>query len=58
MIIENVDEEIPRVIIKTFGIKSCARGFYFFQNSWQPKPGEILNPVMKTNRLLSYMICN
>ena len=37
MIIENVNEEILLVIIKTFEIQSCVRGVYFFQDSWQPK---------------------
>ena len=40
MIIENVDEEIPLVIIKTFEIQSCIRAFHFFQDSWQPKLGD------------------
>ena len=42
MITENVDEEIPLVIIKTFGIQSCVCEFHFFQDSWQPKLGETL----------------
>ena len=33
--------KIPLVIIKTFEIQSCVRGFHFFQDSWQPKFGEI-----------------
>ena len=43
MIIENVEEEIPVVIMKIFEIQSCVRGFHFFQDSWQPKLGEFLN---------------
>ena len=43
MIIENADEEIPLVIIKTFEIQSCVRVFHFYQGSWQFKLGEILN---------------
>ena len=43
MIIENVNEEILLVIIKTFEILSFVCGFHFFQDSRQPKPGEILN---------------
>ena len=43
MITENVDDDVPLVIIKTFGIQPCVRGFHFFQGSWQPKLGEKLN---------------
>ena len=43
MITENVEEEIPVVIIKIFKIQSCVHGFHFFQDSWQPKLGEFLN---------------
>ena len=43
MIIENADEEIPLVIIKTFEIQSCVRVSHFYQGSWQSKLGEILN---------------
>ena len=49
MIIENVDEEIPLVIIKTFESPSCGRGFHCFQDSWQPKLGEILNASNQNN---------
>ena len=40
MIVENVDEEIPLVIIKTLEIQSCVCVFHFFQDSWQPKLGD------------------
>ena len=43
MTIENVDEEILLVIMKTFEIQSCVCEFHFFQDSWKPKRGEILN---------------
>ena len=43
MIIEKVDEEILLVIIKTFKIQSWVRVLHFFQDTWQPKLGEILN---------------
>ena len=43
MIIKNVDEEILLVVIKTFEVQYCVRGFHLFQGSWQPKLGEILN---------------
>ena len=43
MIFENVDEEMPVVIIKTFEIQTCVCAFHFFQESWQPKLGKILN---------------
>ena len=41
MIIENLDEEIPLVIIKKIEIQFCPCEFHFFQDSWQPKLGEI-----------------
>ena len=37
MIIENVDEEIALIIVRTFEIHSCVRGLHFFQDPWQPK---------------------
>ena len=57
MIVENVDEEIPLVIIKTLEIQSCVRVFHFFQDSWQPKLGDhyllqvYLKLVYKSNLL-------
>ena len=41
--IENVDEETPLVITKTFEIQSYVRGFHFFQDFYRPKLGEIMN---------------
>ena len=43
MIIEKVDEETSLFIMKSFEMQSCVHEFHFFQNSWQPKLGEILN---------------
>ena len=43
MTIESADEEILLLIIATFEIQSCVRGFHFYQDSWQFKLGEILN---------------
>ena len=55
-IIVNVDGEFLLVVIKTFEIRCCLRGFYIFRDSWKPKPGEMWMPVMKTKRLHLYMI--
>ena len=40
MNIEQVDEEISVVIIKTFEIQSCVHGLHFFQNSCATKEDE------------------
>ena len=44
---ENIDEEILRVITKTFEIQSCVNMLRFFQDTWQPKLREILNTSNK-----------
>ena len=46
-IFENVDEKILLVFIKTFEIQSCVHMFHFFQDTRQPKLGDILNAIDK-----------
>ena len=44
------------VIIKTFEIQSCVRGLHFFQDSCEPRLGEILNVSNEDDFRHSYMV--
>ena len=55
MISENVDEEIPLVITKTFEIQSCVRGLHFFKALGNLNLEKFWMPEKKTKHILSYM---